>query len=290
MDLLVSGAEDDRPRRRPPVALVAVLAVLVALAGTGVVLRLAPGEAALEISAQSATVAVRGDAREAVLDLTLTNTGRSPVEVRGAALEVPGVLLQQAQPPARVLPERSGRLRLVLLVTDCAQVAGEGRLLVRAATAGGAERDVALPLGRDAVAGGCLPVTGDTTVALGARTVAQSAESSAGTARGRVDLEVANLGSPVGLVSVSADVGGVLFVARTQPVGGRPLAPGERLRVPLDWVAPFCPAVDRGGRVVVTVEDARGSLRQVGWVVSSVREARVPHEVHLDALFTACGL
>ena len=288
MDLLVSGAEDDRARWEPPVVLVAVLAVLVALTGAGAVLRLAPGDVLLSVAAQSATVAVRGEAREAVLDLTLTNVGRSPVEVRGAELDVPGVTLQLAQPPARVLPERSGRLRLLLLVTDCAELAPPGRLLVRAAAERGDERIVELPIGRDAVAGGCAPVVAATTVALAARTVAQSIAPAADTARGRVELEVHNLGARVGLVAVSADVGGVLFVAQTQPGGGRVLAPGARLRVPLEFVAPFCPAVDRGGRVVLTVEDADGSLRQIGYVVSSVREARVPHDVHLDALFDAC--
>ena len=288
MDLLTSGADEDRGRWAPPVALVAVLGLLVALAGVAAAVRLSPGDVVLEVTAQRATVAVRGTAREAVLDLTLTNAGRRPVDVRGAELDVPGVLLQRVQPPAAVQPQRAGRLRLVLLVTDCADLAPPGRLRVRAAPEDGEERVVALPVDRDAVVGGCAPVRSPTTVAVAARTVAQQAAGADGTARGTVDVEVANLGAPVGLVALSAEVGGVLFVAQTQRGGGQQLASGQRTRVPLEFVAPFCPAVDRGGRVVLTVEDASGSLREVGWVVSAVREARVPHEVHLDALFAAC--
>jgi hypothetical protein len=281
VDVLVSGADrEPRPLPQPPSWLVGLAALLVAAAGV-----LAAAELQrlpVRVTDGAMTVTVRGQAREALLELQVETTALRPVRLRSVEVDVPGVRLQRARLPKRLVRGRAAPLRLSLIVEDCDRLGTAGVLRLRSD-----DRTATLPA-PPSLATGCRAPSSPGDVALAVRTVGGSVRPAPGRTEGRVLLEVQNLGAPVALVAASAEVPGVVFVAQPQPGGRWPLATGEIVRVPLDFLAPFCRAVDRGGRVLVTVEAADGRLRQVGYRVSGLREARAPRDVHLDPLFDTC--
>jgi hypothetical protein len=295
VDLLTSGTER-RPRRRvaaafgwrPPRRFVGVLLVVVLLVAASAVASVAPLRSRAERAEVTArllasTVAVRDGGTDGVLRVAVANAGPRPVELTAVALEVPGVVPRGAGPLRRVIdPDRAVEVSLAFAVPDCAKTGPTGVLRVAVTAQGRPERELGLPLGAEVTAG-CRLTSLPSVVALAVESVTGQARAANGAAGGELQVALHNHGGPVRLVSVTAEVPGVLFVSQTNPGDGRPTGVGERVRVPLPFLVPFCGGAVTSGRLLVTVRDASESLRQLAF------PAEPQTAVDLTVVLTACA-
>jgi hypothetical protein len=304
VEVLSSGS--DRPPRRPVLALLAwrpptgvvaavtvLLLVVTSVAGAALgPLRERAERLPISVRVLASTIAVRGSSTEGAVHAVVSNPGRRPVDLLGVELDLPGVaLLPLRGEPARSLPPGAAAdARVRFAVPDCGVVAVPGRVRIAVAHPGAPPRLVELPVADDPPPGGiaadvftagCRPASAPYVVALAVSVAGGTAVADGGAARGELQVVVRNHGGAVQLVSVTAEVPGVLFVSQTDPARNRWTDPGEQLSVPLPFVVPFCGEPGRTGRLFVTVRDQAGELRTLAFPADG-------SAVDLTLVFGAC--
>ena len=302
MDLLESGDEREPvslavlARRVPPWAVASGL-VAVLLAGLVAAVdqrrqAARPDVAVRLLDARSSTV---GGVARGSLELLLVNRRDRPVEVGGLAVVVEGLRVTGAL----VLPRELGayaehRVTVPYLVPSCASLVLPGMLVLQA---GGEQHRVpvvdarAEPDGDEIRFGSCPPSArsprpGEPTD-VGARAAGGTSRRVGVTVTGVARLEVRNDGPPVRLLSVDADVPGVVVTPRVL-AGGRTIVTDGLVVIGLRFRVPDCSELGGPGRLVLRVERF-GGVQEL-----SLRLTRQPGtgpgpQVRLPVVLDACN-
>lgn len=300
MDLLESGAEREPvslgtlARRLPPWA-VALGLVVVLLAGlvAAVDQRRAaarPDVAVRLLEGRSSTVA--GVARGS-LDLLLSNRRDRPARLGGLVLEVEGMRVTGALVLPRGLgPLAEQRVRLTYRVPSCAALVLPGtlvlqvddeRLRVPVVEAGSDTDGVEL--------GSCPPSArgerpGEPTD-VGARAAGGTSRRDGDAVEGAARLEVRNDGPPVRLLSVGADVPGVVVTPRVL-AGGRTIVTDGLVVIGLRFRIPDCAGLAASGRLVLRVERF-GGVQELSLRVGAGSGGGQGPQVRLPVVLDACA-
>jgi hypothetical protein len=321
VDLLESG--DEREQRqllrsalvaRLPAWTVGVVAVLVlgtlggGVAGAVQVSRALQREAArpevdvLPDRASSSSTTVAGVARGRI-GLRLVNRRDRPVSVGQLEVGVEGLRVLQVEPDAsRPLgPREQRRLRISFVVPSCDALVLPGTLsLVLVAQGRPFERkqvpvvdpDAADPPPGALTLGACPAsargAAAGTPTDIGVRPAGGSSRRTGAGAEGLARLEIRNVGSPLRLLSVDAEVPGVLFTPRVLDGGGRTLETDGLVRVRLAFRVEDCRALQKSGRLVLRVERFDG-VQELGLRVTAEPAARVGPQVDLRVVLDSCG-
>lgn len=257
-----------------------------------------------------------GAGARGVLTVTLRNQLDAPVGLSALALDVGGVRIVSVRPALeRPLAPREVRdLVIDYAVADCADLVLPGRLQLTSHTdappagsageldagpasqrpgpAQGARAQAVVFFDRGPAVAGALPLAACPTVLprppdLGVRTLGGSSGRSAVGARGTVELEVRNAGPPLQLLSVGAEVPGVVFQVVTPP-NGVSLDVDGRVALRLAFVVPDCTRLRRTGRLVLRVVQD-GLVRELGLTITNDFEAGTVRQAALDRVLQACA-
>ena len=306
---------------RPPGWALGGLALVIALALVGGVaaardLRADQAREALRVDVVlvggGATSTTVGGVARGQFSLRLSNRRDVPVQVEEVVVEVPGLEVLAVEPglgePLGAREEREVVVSFV--VADCEELALPGRVSVAMSTLGPAgagpvvRRHLAVvdpdaegaPDGQDAGAQavriGACPDSARAEPAgrptdLSVRPAGGSSERSGAGAVGTVLVAVRNGGEPVRLLSVEAQVPGVVFAQR-RLAGGRTLVPDEVLVVGLRFRVEDCAALQRTGRLVLRVERS-GAVQELGLRVVAEPLAGAGPQADLRVVLDACS-
>ena len=299
MDLLESGAEREPLRplelaaRVPPwVVALALVPVLVASLLVAVDQRRQAALPDVEVrlvDRSSSTVA--GVARGA-LELLLVNRRDRPARLDGLEVQVEGLQVTGALVLPRELgPYAEHLLRLAYLVPSCASLVLPGELVLRVDG-----DEVRVPVvdaaaSSDGIAlGSCPPSArserpGEPTD-VGARAAGGTSRRVGDAVEGVARLEVRNAGQPVRLLSVDADVPGVVVTARVL-AGGRTIVTDGVVVIGLRFRIPDCAGLASSGRLVLQVERF-GGVQELSLRVAVEPGDGLGPQVRLPVVLDAC--
>ena len=319
MDLLESGDEREQRQllraaltaRLPAWAVAVVAALLVGTLGGGVAGAVRVSQALEREAARpevdvlpdrpsSSTVA--GVARGRI-GLRLVNRRDRPVSVGQIEVAVEGLRVVRVEPDElRPLgPREERRLRISFVVPSCDALVLPGTLsLVLLAEGQPVERKQVAVVEPDAQSPppgaltlGACPASArgadaGTPTDVGVRPAGGSARRTGAGAEGFARLEIRNVGSPLRLLSVDAEVPGARFTPRVIDGGGRTLETDGLVRVRLAFRVEDCRALQKTGRLVLRVERF-GAVQELGLRVTAEPAAGLGPQVDFRVVLDSCG-
>lgn len=298
--MLESGTE------REPVSLLALArrlppwAVALGLAGTVLAGLVAvvdqrreaarPDVAVRLLDGRSSTVA--GVARGS-LELLLSNRRGRPARLGGLVLEVEGlrVTALQPEPAGELRAYEEQRVRLSYLVPSCAALVLPGTLVLQVDDEQEVVPVVEAGSGADGIElGSCPPSArserpGEPTD-VGARAAGGTSRRVGDAVEGVARLEVRNDGPPVRLLSVGADLPGVVVTPRVL-AGGRTIVTDGLVVIGLRFRIPDCAGLASSGRLVLQVERF-GGVQELSLPVSAEPGGGSRPQVRLPVVLDAC--
>lgn len=301
MDLLESGAEREPvsvvalARRVPPWAV--ALTVVLALVGGGLVAvdqrreAARPDVAVRLLDARSSTV---GGVALGGLELLLVNRRDRPARLGGLVLELEGLRVNRLEPD---LPDELGaydeqRVRVTYTIPSCASLVLPGTLVLRVDDEQERVPVVEAGSGSEGIELGSCPLSargerpGEPTD-VGARAAGGTSRRVGDAVEGVARLEVRNAGPPVRLLSVDADVPGVVVTPRVLD-GGRTIVTDGLVVLGLRFRVPDCAALGSTGRLVLRVERF-GGVQELSLRVAAEPGGRQGPQVRLPVVLDACA-
>lgn len=301
VDLLESGDEREplsvvALARRVPPWVVAPGLVAVLLAGLVVAVderreAARPDVAVRLLDGRSSTVA--GVARGS-LELLLVNRRDRPARLGGLVLEVEGlrVTALQPEPTGDLRAYGEQRVRVTYTIPSCASLVLPGTLVLRVDDEQERVPVVEAGSGSEGIELGSCPLSargerpGEPTD-VGARAAGGTSRRVGDAVEGVARLEVRNAGPPVRLLSVDADVPGVVVTPRVLD-GGRTIVTDGLVVIGLRFRVADCAALGSTGRLVLRVERF-GGVQELSLRVAAEPGGGGGPQVRLPVVLDACA-